>query len=188
MSESPGYRMPLPLLQPRTFDAVLGDLFDAPQRERQWQREGHPAQRYIMGMPVPTWQRGLVWSEAQQQAFVESAWLGLHLGMVVINGVRRDQGTGQVHALSGLLLDGQQRLAAIDAYLGNRFPVCGHYWRELPPHEQARFSRTPFTRCEVSLWHEGRLRDLYDRMNFGGTAHAPHERAAAKTNGQAPGA
>lgn len=129
-----------------------------------------------MGLPLPPWQRGLVWSTTQQQRFIESAWLGLHLGMVVVNGVRHSK-RGTLHPLSGLLLDGQQRLAAIEAYLDSRFAVSGHYWHQLAAHERARFARTPFTRCEVSVWDEARLRDLYDRMNFGGTAHTPDQRA-----------
>lgn len=173
------YQMPMPLLQPRTFDAVVADLFDAARREQEWRAQGHPASRYIMGLPVPPWQRGLVWHEDQQRRFVESAWLGLHLGMVVINGVRH-RDSGRIHPLSALLLDGQQRLAAIDAYLRGRFAVAGHYWQELAAHERARFGRTPFTRCEVSLWDEDKLRDLYDRMNFGGTPHADHQRAGAR--------
>jgi len=172
----PRYQMPLPVLQPRTFDATLGELLDFAALERRWRTADHPATRYVMGMPLPPWQRGLVWNEQQQRRFIESAWLGMHLGMVVINGRRHTADDG-LHPLSGLLLDGQQRLAAIDAYVRSRFAVSGHYWRDLAPHERARFARTPFTRCEVSLWDEARLRDLYDRMNFGGTPHAPHERA-----------
>lgn len=173
----PRYQMPMPLLQPRTFDAVLGDIMDSAAHEHRWRVAGHPSQRYVMGLPVPQWQRGLVWSRTQQRRFIESAWLGLHLGMVVINGVRHSE-HGGLHPMSALLLDGQQRLAAIESYLQDRFAVCGHYWHQLASHERARFSRTPFTRCEVSLWDETRLRDLYDRMNFGGTAHTLDQRAS----------
>lgn len=169
------YRMPAPILRPRRFESTIGDLRDAGSREQRWRTLGHPAERYAMGFPLPAWQRPLVWTAQQCGRFIESAWLGLHLGTLVVNGVRHEGGS--VHPLSGLLIDGQQRLAAIAAYLDDGLEVFGYRWSELGRHEQARFERTIFMRSETSIWDERELQDLYDRLNFGGTPHDPRERA-----------
>ncbi len=175
------YRMPAPILRPRRFESTIGDLRDAPSREQRWRTLGHPATRYAVGFPLPSWQRPLVWTRRQSARFIESAWLGLHLGTLVVNGVRHEG--GRVNPLSGLLVDGQQRLAAIAAYLDDRLEVFGYRWSELGRHEQARFERTVFMRSEVSMWQESELRDLYDRLNFGGTPHDPRERLRIAAGG-----
>ena len=33
-----------------------------------------------MGMPVPTWPRGLEWNVGQQARFISAVWAGLDLG------------------------------------------------------------------------------------------------------------
>src|SRR5690349_10331461 len=66
--------------------------------------------RTVMGYCLPTWQRGLVWSRAQQIAFIESAWRGLSLGTYTYN-----QAYGS--PLDNLLIDGQQRMHAIQCYI-----------------------------------------------------------------------
>lgn len=38
------------------------------------------AGRFVMGMPVPTWPRGLEWNVGQQARFISAVWAGLDLG------------------------------------------------------------------------------------------------------------
>lgn len=168
--------MPLPLFTPRSFASDVGELVRNRERADRWHAAGRPAPRRVLGWPLPPWQRPPVWRVDQSRRFIESAWLGLHLGTIVVNGMR-EQPDGKPHPLSGLLLDGQQRLLAIEAYLAGAFTVFGHDWHELGAHEHRRFYAAALTRCEVSLWQEDALRDLYDRLNFGGTLHDPEERA-----------
>jgi hypothetical protein len=83
---------------------------------------------------------------------------------------------------SEVLLDGQQRLSAIEDYLECRFPVPDaagvlRYWEELPRVERIRFTNTHFPRAEVSSWDEAVLRHVYDLRAFSGTAHQENERA-----------
>ena len=43
------------------------------------------AARFVMGMPVPTWARGLEWNVGQQARFISAVWAGLDLGSYLTN-------------------------------------------------------------------------------------------------------
>lgn len=133
--------------------------------------------RHVCGQSLPVWQRELTWTESQSVRFVESAWLGLHLGEWVCNAFDWSGPDAQAHPLSGILIDGQQRLHAFELYFHDAFAVFGHKWSELDVVEQRRFLRKPFPSSEVTIWDDLVLRELYDRLNFGGTPHLESERA-----------
>lgn len=67
--------------------------------------------RTVMGFVLPSWQRGLVWTEAQKIAFIESAWRGVPIGTYTYN----EAPIGS--PLDYLLIDGQQRMNAIQEYI-----------------------------------------------------------------------
>ncbi|WP_198014640.1 DUF262 domain-containing protein [Salipiger mucosus] len=127
--------------------------------------------RTVMGLKLPTWQRPLVWTEEQNIRFLESLWLGLPVGTYSYNMVL-DGG-----ALDGLLIDGQQRLNAIQRYLEDAFPVFGHRWSEVTKVDQRLFKLTAFPSYCTQSSDEQYLRDYYNRMNFGGVAHTEEQRA-----------
>jgi len=135
--------------------------------------------REVMGFPLPDFQRPVVWTDEQCIRFIESAWLGFHLGVFVVN--REDWDDHGPKRFSGCLVDGQQRLTAVARYLQDAFPVFGARWSALSKREQRRFRRTTFASAEVDIWDEGELRDLYDRLNFGGTPHTDEQRAVKLT-------
>jgi len=170
-------RMPSELYHGRALSTVLYSLIGAPLREEI--RQHYPAQtRWVCGRPLPDWQRPLLWSDAQCIRFIESAWLGLHLGIYVINGLLYD---GQVfNPLSFLVIDGQQRLHALERYIHDEFPVFGHRWSALSAVEQRRFQNIPFACAETSIRDDRLLREVYDRLNFSGTPHTEQDRASTK--------
>jgi len=128
--------------------------------------------RTVMGYVLPDWQRGLVWSEGQKVAFIESAWLGIPIGTYAYN--QGKIGSPYDH----LLIDGQQRMSAVQDYIENAFPVFGHYWSELPTPDERRWSlSTSFPCYTVETEDEALLRNYYNLTNFGGTAHKESERA-----------
>lgn len=134
------------------------------------------ASRYACGYPIPYFQRELVWTQAQKVAFIESLWLGLYPGTYCIHRADWHKG-GTPRQFSGWLIDGQQRLSAIQEYWDGLFPVFGLYWAELTPQEVRRFKGIKFTHQEVAVWDEEQIKDLYNRMAFGGTAHRSEEAA-----------
>ncbi len=151
---------------------------------REWldagcQEDPH-GRRMVMGYVVPAWQRPLVWCEAQQIRFLESAWRGLGLGTFTYNRV------GHGGPLDNLLIDGQQRLWAIQRYVENAFPIFGYHWGEITLADQREFRTSRiFASYETRSTDEAYLRSYYDLMNFGGVAHTEDQRAAGDriTNG-----
>lgn len=137
---------------------------------------------FVMGYPLPEFQRPPVWKEEQQASFIESIWLGLSPGSYVVNDfhhgewVKAEDREG-LHPYFWLLLDGQQRLRAIQAYLEGKFKVLGYHWSDLNELEHRRFGDTQFARVSVYLTTDEQLRDFYNRMNFGGTPHTEEQRA-----------
>lgn len=179
--------MPRPVLSASTGSTSMATLLCAKQGvERRMRREGFWGEhdRWLLGTVLPPFQRPVVWDEGRMTRFVESAWLGLHLGTYVVNEVGADQATWRdergrerFHPADLWLVDGQQRLTALDCYWDDVFPVFGHFWSDLSRREQRRFENVSFPKATVRLTDEDALRDLYDRMNYGGVAHAEEQRA-----------
>lgn len=138
-----------------------------------------PAPRTVLGLGLPGWQREFKWTQQQCERFIESIWKGVSIGSWMINVV--DQ--GGLHSLDGLVIDGQQRLTALQRYLDNELSTPAAdgtrlFWSDLDLIEQRRFLRAPFPHIEVRLTDESKLRELYDLLNYGGTPHLESERAS----------
>jgi hypothetical protein len=127
--------------------------------------------RSVMGYNLPTWQRPFVWTEEQSIKLLESVWLGLSIGTYTFNRSHDNP------AFDNLLIDGQQRLKAIQDYLSDEFKVFGYYWSELSRPEQLGFKGRHFHSFVTKRDDETYLRSYYDMMNFGGTAHEDSQRA-----------
>lgn len=135
------------------------------------------ASRRVMGFGVPEWQREIVWTDEQCVRFVESIWRGISIGVWMLNVVHLDG-----NQLDGLVVDGQQRLNAIQRYVDGDFPVLSNdgiplYWSDLTVLEQRRFGKTMFPYIETRIEDEAELRCLYDLHNFSGTPHKEEDRA-----------
>jgi hypothetical protein len=128
-----------------------------------------PGERRLGWFVLPAFQRPPVWTLEQQERFIESAWMGLPLGVFVWNdapGTRFDQ----------WLLDGQQRVGAVLAYMADEFPVYGYRFSELTETDLRKWEMSVSFPCrKTNLRDEAMLRDVYDRLAYGGTAHEPKE-------------
>jgi len=118
----------------------------------------------------PDFQRGHVWTEQQQIAWLEFFFRGGKTGRVIyLNhpGWMRDYDGDFV------LVDGKQRIEALRRFYANEIPIFGSYFREFT--DKSRHSliniriniNTLKTRAEVLKW--------YIEMNAGGTPHTPEE-------------
>lgn len=121
-----------------------------------------------LGMFVlPPFQRPPVWTRAQQARFIESCWMGLPIGAFTYNqpdnfGSRTDM----------WLIDGQQRMTAVYAYLADEFPVLGYCYSELTEVDHRKWHMsTSFPSLITRLTDEAELREVYDRLAYGGTPH-----------------
>lgn len=126
------------------------------------------AARFVMGMPVPTWARGLEWNVGQQARFISAVWSGADLGSYLTNDWCEPADTGRALAEnSEILIDGQQRLHSLEEYFLDRLAVPDaqgqpRIWSELGNGERKRFLSTIFTHARVSSGDEVALRKTYD--------------------------
>jgi hypothetical protein len=184
-----GIRMPSQLLDARAasmcIGEVLGRLETFTKSREEIQRSMPWAVRFVMGFPIPSWQRPLVWTNEQNIRFIRSIWLGLDIGSYMINDVYEIinvDNQNQVREFSEILLDGQQRLNSIQGYVLNEYPVpdkdgIPRYWSDLSRTERRRFSAFHFSQSSIRSWNEDDLRFAYDLRAFGGTPHEEHQRA-----------
>jgi hypothetical protein len=178
--ELPPFRLPEPIMRASTSQFGMGhlvfQLLDNTDRKKYWPND---TAEWLCGHRLPPFQRPAVWTQAQKIRFIESAWLGVHLGTYVVN--RNDAWVNdQPHPMDLWLIDGQQRLRAIQEYLTDVFPVFDLRYGELNYLEKRRFDAFPFACSIVHESSEAVLRLLYDRLNFGGTQHTEDQRATRK--------
>ncbi|KWU17948.1 DUF262 domain-containing protein [Burkholderia cenocepacia] len=183
-----GVKMPSDALNASSEKLTIGELVG---RLETFDSEGgamYPwADRFVMGYPLPSFQRKQVWTPLQKMRFVESIWSRSDIGSYLVNDVSelKKTATGVIYQeMSDALLDGQQRLSAMEDYLRGRFAVADsqgtpRFWAELGKIERRRFCATTFTRSVVRSFDETLLRKAYDLRAFGGTAHDYNERASS---------
>lgn len=146
----------------------------------------HEDSEWVLGYAIPEFQRPIVWDESRMVKFVESAILGMNLGSYTYNSTMnfdhhtRGADGEEIWLYDKWLIDGQQRLTALEKFWNNEFPVFDMYWSEVSEGKRRRFLSTSFSAHETQLMDEDLLRDLYDRMNFGGVEHTPDQRATIK--------
>lgn len=132
--------------------------------------------RFIGDWPLPTWQRGLVWTTAQKVAFIESVFIGYDLGSVMINSLDwLENNTSR--PMSEIVIDGQQRISALIGFVGNEFAVNGLYWKDLTRLEQRTFREREIDIKTVTCYDEDKLKVVYNHLNFSGVRHQVSEKA-----------
>lgn len=181
------HRMPRPQQSPKVSPVPIAVLAMELERfltaEEEVRREYPWASRFVMGLPLAPWQRGFVWSEAQSRRFITSAWTGIPLGAYMLTQAEVEQGARIRYChLSNAVLDGQQRLHALQLYLTDQLAVPDASsrltrWSELELPEQRWFKNRIFERSTTPLANESTLRETYDLLNFGGVPHLEAERA-----------
>jgi len=167
--------LPEPLLDGRRRDYTIEMLIEGTPAD-----PTAPEERRLLNLVVPPWQRQEVWSTDQKTRFIEGIFLGLGTGYYVING-QDWSADGKSLPMSGWLLDGQQRLSSIRDFLMNALPIFdGIVYSDLDrPTAIKRFLRHSFPCFEIDYTsNEHKLKDLYERLNFGGTAHTADDRVA----------
>lgn len=142
-------------------------------------------ERWACGFVLPPFQRERVWDQERAVGFIENVILGHHLGHWQYNNAKDFDMTPaadgrMVWKYDLWLVDGQQRLSALDSYWSDEFPVYGSYWSEATVPEQRRFLHMAFLASEHRYNSYDDLVDLYHRINRGGIAHTDEEMALAR--------
>ncbi len=126
-------------------------------------------ERAVGWFVLPPFQRPPVWTVEQKIRFIESAWGGLPIGVFVVN-----RPNSMRSRFDNWLLDGQQRVTAVLEYVADAFPVGGYLFSELTEIDYRRWSLSVAFPClETRIEDEAQLREIYDRLAYGGTAHEP---------------
>lgn len=131
------------------------------------------AARFVMGMPVPTWARGLEWNVGLKSRFISAVWSGADLGSYLTNDWCEPADTGRALAdNSEILVDGQQRLHSLEEYFLDRLAIPDaqgqpRIWSELGNGERKRFLSTIFSHARVCSDDEVALRKTYDLCALG---------------------
>ena len=171
-------------VSPRSIGELMRSLDEYIKNEEEVRRMYPWADRFVCGMPLASWQRQAVWSEAQQIRFIDSIWRKLDLGSYMVNAWWETD--NEVMApLSDIVIDGQQRLTAIERYVKGEIPAvakdgCFVFFHELEPHEQMGFKNRIFARAEMETKDEAVLREAHDLREFGGVAHTEDQRAVQR--------
>lgn len=120
----------------------------------------------------PDFQRGHVWTEEQQIAYLEYILRGGRSGLDIYLNHPRWQSGSEAEEGEFVCVDGLQRITACLRFMRNEIPVFGFYLKDF---EDSPGDRTKLqvhfndlqTREEVLTW--------YLEMNFAGTPHSQEE-------------
>lgn len=175
--ETKSTRIPPRVLYGSGMTTMMGNLASSVVTRDIYKDQTSVPRRRVLGYPLPPWQRGLEWDDEQCERFIQSVYTGVYLGLFVYN----DSLTTNPE-IDGVLIDGQQRLYAIERYVNGNLAVEGpdgakYRWTDLTDEEQAHFNRMPMGFQIVQVSDETELKRLYNILNFGGTAHRPEQRA-----------
>ena len=177
-------QLPEPLFRGRSSALMVSEMVRTRDEHEDLGYEGHHAGYEKVGAYfVPPFQRPAVWSPEQQRRLVESLHLNISIGSIVVTGSNdADPVTGRAAITCELLIDGQQRLRALTAYMHSGLRIFlgtpyEHCWDELDVTQQRLFRSKPVGYIEIEEGDMETLRELYNRLNFGGTAHTEDQRA-----------
>lgn len=192
MTVSPAFRkdwcdrrphLPYPVIDGTTSSMSLENLVNQAVWPMQRDDSCWEAQPILCGFFIPPFQRPLVWDQARKVAFIESAFLGFHLGTIVYNdALNFPMVDGRFDRTDRWLIDGQQRCNALWGYVNDEFAIFAgtsheHRFSDLNEVERRTFHAINIGYTRVRTNDEAELRMLYDRLNFGGVAHTEDQRA-----------
>lgn len=155
-------------VEPTRIDSLMRILDEHRHCLESGTDDGRSAGRTVMGLPLPDCQRSPSWSRERQIAFIGALWRGDDVGRYMLN-------TGD-----GAVLDGVNRLAAIETYLDGGFPVpddagTPRYWHDLPARERRVFAGIGFPHLAVDCRDQHAMAAIcrrYDRGTLAATQPA----------------
>lgn len=115
----------------------------------------------------PDWQRGHIWTEQQQIAFVEYMLKGGTTGRDIYFNCSTWQGESNTPIYC---VDGLQRLNAVTRFTNNEIPAFGIFYKDFEGWCRAELN---FNMLKVKNKRD--LLTVYLDMNSGGTPHNPKE-------------
>ena len=136
---------------------------------------------------VPDYQRELVWSEAQQSRFIESILLNLPIPYLYVADITSGEDAGRLE-----IVDGSQRIRTLVRFVNNELELSkleildkliGFRFKNLPLPRQLRFGRKTLRMIELIEVDEEARRQLFDRLNSGGSKLEDMEKRMGSRDG-----
>lgn len=134
------------------------------------------AEKFILGHPVPDFQRKLCWAASSKKSFIESIYRHYDIGSYML-ATYSSNDKGEFVKYSDCIIDGQQRLDAIQSYWMDEFKVLGYFWSELTSTDRRIFRNIGFGHVEIMTLDRSILIETYNRLNFAGVNHKAADRA-----------
>lgn len=137
---------------------------------------------------VPDYQRELVWSETQQSRFIESILLNLPIPYLYVADISSGEDAGRLE-----IVDGSQRIRTLVRFMGNELKLdrleildklIGFRFKDLPLSRQLRFGRKTLRMIELIEVDEEARRQLFDRLNSGGSKLEDMEKRMGSRDGE----
>lgn len=122
---------------------------------------------------IPDYQRELIWKPKQQSRFIESILLDLPVPYLYVADVTSGEDEGRIE-----VVDGSQRIRTLVRFVGNEFALDGlevldqlngFKYSDFALPRQLRFGRKTMRMIELIEVDEEARRQLFDRLNSGGT-------------------
>ncbi|TWH63868.1 uncharacterized protein DUF262 [Azomonas agilis] len=137
---------------------------------------------------IPDYQRELVWSPEQQSRFIESIFLNLPIPYLYVADVTAGENEGRIE-----IIDGSQRIRTLVRFLKSDLELeklkilkllNGFTFNDLPLSRQLRFKRKTMRMIELMEVDEDSRRQLFDRLNSGGTKLYDMEQRLGSKDGE----
>ena len=121
----------------------------------------------------PNFQRGYVWTQEQQIAYIEAMFTGSMTGKDIYFNHPTWGSFEDFEKYPLVCVDGQQRIGAVFAFVENRIPLFGRLFSEYE-------GRMPNDRGYFSIWvnnikTDKKVYEWYLHLNSGGTVHTQEE-------------
>ena len=148
-----------------------------------------------MARANPEYQRGVVWTPAQQRKLIDSVMRGYQLPVIYLHYVQKNI-AGMIQQ-SYEIIDGQQRIEALYLYYEGAFPLynandshakfpsflqskpCpwgGKRFKELPEELQSRLLNAELPVASITTGDDNEVRDLFVRLQAGFPLNAQEKR------------
>jgi hypothetical protein len=123
----------------------------------------------------PDFQRGHVWTEEQQIAYIEFILSGGKTGRELLLNQSSFAGRGGGGTEPMVLVDGKQRLTAVQRFLHDEIPAFGYFYHEFGDKIRMSPSGPNFTFRINDLKTREAVLKWYLEINSGGTPHSKEE-------------
>ncbi|QPI17892.1 hypothetical protein POP12_100 [Pectobacterium phage POP12] len=127
----------------------------------------------------PSYQRDYVWTQKEQNEFLNTLLSGFPIGVIAISDNSRTKGFMETKWIE--VIDGKQRLTTLGLVFSNKIPLplsdgSNVFWDDLTPPESRKFRSIPMSCIDLSDSTEKERIEFFYRVNFTGVPQSEEHR------------